>query len=548
MFARTRHILNAKMPKFHGPFPRHLLLNAVNPNDLVFCVLYRHCLLVDEACQQRAASKTAPRSFLKVSPGSAMLISLVLLFQVLSSYASSCWSDAIPLSQRRELQTEADSFPLGFVRLGLNHEWQALALSILVEEIMGVRVTFDSRITPYETGLFVTAGCEENGAEWQCSEQSPSTTHVFWGATLFGATGQQALDKVQRTRVGGTLDVLGSVGYGEGEYYQVPGTVIQKALQEDGLALDYFRSYHERHKEVLLRHFSKISEVNTSDLFPCSDWSIWDQAPMLAYKAVTGDTAGVRENAGSVLPRCEESGMWWLAPTCRGNASECIPAIVCESWGFAWYVEELMQKATIWEMPLAIGSARGCGHNPGAPLERLMKQNKLIFLSGESTQVQYPSLNPVRIVFPEHNAREWKQNRLMNQRPPWELWKIVNQDLAKLAPQVLEFFRRAKFQLEDNLEIIQQLGLSSFGFAGHETLRAAACTWLQNHRDIWTPWIPQTTSCFPGQGLFFSLATDTQVPTLGQDAAIEQMQAGSLCHRETRQTLAGHVHPVISLP
>ena len=461
--------------------------------------------------------------FPKVLAGSAMLISLVLLFQVLSSYASSCLPDAIPLSQRRELQTESDSFPLGFVRLGENYEWQPLVLSILVEEVLGVQTVFDSRTTPWSTGVFVTAGCEENGTEWQCTEQLPSRTHVFWAATL-SSLGREALDKVQRTRVGGILDDLGSVGYSISEYYVVAGTVIQKAFEEDGLALDYFRSYHERNKEVLLRHFSKISEVNTSDLVPCSEWLIWDQANMQAYEAVTGDTAGVRENAGSVLPRCEESGVWWLAPTCRGNASGCIPAITCETWGFAWYVEELMQKATIWKMPLAIGSARGCVTHPGSHLERLFNQSKLIFLSGSGIEAQYPSLNPVPIVFPEHNPREWKQNRLISQKLGWELWKIVHQDLAKWAPQLLEFFRRAEFQREDDLEISQQLGFH--GFAGHETLRAAACTWVQNHRDLWTPWIPKATSCFPGQGLFFTSATDTQVPTLGQDAAIDRNAGG----------------------
>ena len=453
-----------------------------------------------------------------------MLISLVLLFQVVSSYASSCLPDAIPLSQRRELQTETDSFPLGFVQLGTSHEWQPLVLSILVEEILGVRVIFDSRITPYETGLFVTAGCEENGTEWQCSEQLPSRTHVFWGAILYGATAEQALDKVQRTRVGGILDDLGSVGYEEGEYYQVSGTVIQKAFEEDGLALDYFRSYHERNKEVLLRHFSKISEVNASDLFPCSEWLIWDQASMQAYAAVTGDAAGVRENAGSVLPRCEESGMWWLAPTCRGNTPECIPAITCavEDYSIAWYVEELMQKATFWKMPLAIGAARGCLPSPGTPFGRLMRQNKLIFFMGDSVAVMHSSLDPVRIVFPEHNAREWKQNQLISQRMGWELRRLVHQDLAKWAPQVLEFFRRAEFHLEDHLEAIQQFGYSP----SQETLRKVACTWLQNHKDIWTPWIPQATSCFPGQGLFFSLATDAELLTLGQDAAIHRNAGG----------------------
>ena len=29
-----------------------------------------------------------------------------------------------------------------------------------------------------------------------------------------------------------------------------------------------------------------------------------------------------------------------------------------------------------------------------------------------------------------------------------------------------------------------------------------ACAWLENNRNVWTPWIPQKNACFAGQGMY----------------------------------------------
>ena len=61
---------------------------------------------------------------------------------------------------------------------------------------------------------------------------------------------------MQRSRVGGVLEDLGSSGHII-EGLHVSRRVADDALNSNGISLEYFRSFHVRHKEALLPHFAR---------------------------------------------------------------------------------------------------------------------------------------------------------------------------------------------------------------------------------------------------------------------------------------------------
>ena len=425
----------------------------------------------------------------------AMLRVCALLIQIWQGLAA-CLPGAIAAGQRLELNSGAATFPLGFIANN-PYDWQTAAVAILAEEMLGFHVQIEQRNQGIDDIFFILAGCERNSTEWQCSGL-PSRRHIKLAVYMHNQN--HPWQKVQRSRVGGVLEVVGDVGYGVSEALHVPARVVRSAWNEDRFVLDFFKSYREENKALLSRHFAKVDELNSSDLVPCSEWQFWPGSDRFdTYLELTGDSAGFTEVDGALRPKCHQSS-WWLAPTCRANASQCIPALVCSTWGYVWYIGETMQKATFWKMPLAVGSAKGCEPGPGKSYVKIPKEHNVIFFYwAPDNYLMFTA--PVEIIFPDYNGREWDQGQSTSRKTPEGYMKIVNQDLAHWAPQALELVRNVRFQLEDIVEMAQLQGgqLPSYDW---DTTTTVACEWLQNHTEIWAPWIPRATSCFAGQGMF----------------------------------------------
>ena len=206
-------------------------------------------------------------------------------------------------------------------------------MGILAEEVLGLNVWMNEEFTVDQAfgqpePLYLVAGCEQNlteSASWRCGGKSPRT-HAAVGAYLQLESQEAVLAEVQRLRVGGILDVWNKEGYETYEGLTVSQRLADLVLEVEGLSLDYYRSFHVRHRATYLPYFHKIHDINESDLVPCAGWSTFFPQRLEAYLQITGDTDGVTVEASGthIQPRCHES-RWWLAPTCRENSSESGP-------------------------------------------------------------------------------------------------------------------------------------------------------------------------------------------------------------------------------
>ena len=57
--------------------------------------------------------------------------------------------------------------------------------------------------------------------------------------------------------MGGILEIVGSRGWGHVDSLHVAQRVVDDAMNTERLSLEYFRSFHVRHKEALLPHFAR---------------------------------------------------------------------------------------------------------------------------------------------------------------------------------------------------------------------------------------------------------------------------------------------------
>ncbi|CAE7257699.1 unnamed protein product [Symbiodinium pilosum] len=438
-----------------------------------------------------------------------LLLAFLLGWLVVVSTGEQCLPYAIPPAERRSLQSDTGTFPLGLWVNGNSHDvGVSAAFSILVEEIVGIHVFTDPRRPKnVKHAFYAIAGCEENATSgWVC-EGKESRIHVMLSAYML--YNEDELAAVNRMRMGGIITVLGSVGYSLFEGLHVSQSLIAKAWETQGLALEYYRSYHYNQNPSAA--FNKISEVNTSDLVPCAEWGIYSPHVLDMYLKLTGDLDGLDVADGSFRPRCHQQN-WWLSPTCRSNTTECIPCITCVTWGYIWYVEEIMQKAAVFSIPMALAGGSGCG--PGGSFEKLPLTYDMLFYSW-GPDITFQSLQPVKIIFPVSNQMEHEQNIFTSARAEIDQEILAHLDLQQWAPEVLGLLKNLNWQADD---VSDMLGHHASSMEPSDIWQAA-CTWLQTNEATWKSWIPSRNSCYAGQGMY-SEATQ---------AFVQERQAETIC-------------------
>ena len=129
-----------------------------------------------------------------------------------------------------------------------------------------------------------------------------------------------------------------------------------------------------------------------------------------------------------------------------------------------------MQKAAVWEMPLAVGSAYGWDTGP---FTRIPTTHAVLFMYWSPDDGILASANPVSIIFPSHSVREWAVGRQTSQQAGLRLSKIANKDLSQWAPLFLEMMKRVNFQTEDKEYMAVQL--RERGVQGEADTRSLAC-------------------------------------------------------------------------
>ena len=164
--------------------------------------------------------------------------------------------------------------------------------------------------------------------------------------------------------------------------------------------------------------------------------------------------------------------------------------------GTGWSVEEFMQKFTTWNMPVAVGVAATWGDYTTLPLAGNMA---FYWWSPDPTFLE---LAPLRVEFPDFNAREHAQGIQTSQLNAISIDTLVSRDLPVLAPIVDRF--------ADNLEISQAqmdallLEQKNTG----DSWENVTCRWVLANRATWQKWIPDQSACFPGFGLYDTVEKD----------------------------------------
>ena len=213
------------------------------------------------------------------------LFSAWLALRACDRVHADCLPDAVPPSLRKELRSDTAEFPLG---VWVNGNPQDLILSAIFEqlsqEMLGINVSVAQQPRrSVEDGFYALAGCEANESEWICYG-AESRTHVMLGA--FVVYNEAKFDEVQRLRVGGILERIGSEGYDFSQGLYLAGALAEKAAVEHDISLDFYRTYRNGSFGNL---FAKVGDFDPADLIPCADWKLYDvEESKLQYLVLTG--------------------------------------------------------------------------------------------------------------------------------------------------------------------------------------------------------------------------------------------------------------------
>eukprot|EP00438_Fugacium_kawagutii_P032124 Skav200603 [mRNA] locus=scaffold879:46372:48502:- [translate_table: standard] len=160
-----------------------------------------------------------------------------------------CLPEAVPFAQRSLLQSNDGEFPSGQIRAGI-----------------------DLRRT-------------------DCTEiaNRASRIHVMLAARLEG--NEVELAEVQRSRVGGMIDVVSTVGVDlqESLHYSQAWNANSDARSA---GLEYFRTYDAQARPSTVEYFSRIQDVNDSGLLlPCAAFGSYSPHILQNYLTATGPRA-----------------------------------------------------------------------------------------------------------------------------------------------------------------------------------------------------------------------------------------------------------------
>jgi len=359
-------------------------------------------------------------------------------------------------------------------------------LHILMEEKIGYNVLVTGQGPGTTTAFYALTGCEtpNDVNDAGCGDGPTGTIHhvSIEGWTLYYPT---VWDAIQKDYPATAPVNLGGSGYYGRESMYLQASTVATALDTDGATLDFFRSYnvswHDQSK-----YFGGISSVNTSLLKPCPETRLVVHEVMQFYADFTGDHDGVETVQNKTRGKCWD-GYFWLPPACRTDRSKCILFV---TGGAGWTIEGTMQKATVWNMPIAPIVAKDWGSFVDLP-----KQVACLFYWWEPDPT-FLLLDPTEMTFPAHLKQEWSQGIQTSAGQQVRIDKYVSYDLQDLAPNIVALVRAMDIDMTE----VQELMMDQLNSGDDAT--TVACRWLQGRQNVWQPWLPDSSKCFPQFGLY----------------------------------------------
>ena len=231
--------------------------------------------------------------------------------------AGSCLPEAVPERDRQNLTNSlGETYPIGLMAGNLDsNKLLNMILSILFQDVLGYNTVVDRSNIGAEGAIYALAGCEQFEIFEGCSGR-PARYHIYLSALNYDRVALELDEDMRPVTLGGGMS------YETISSLYISGAVNEDALQSEGLSLTYYLNWNASWFQPG-RYFDKITDIPTSGLIPCHETFFGNPAFMASYLAVSGDFAGVFENGTGICP----DGYWFLAPSCRANASQCVPAL-----------------------------------------------------------------------------------------------------------------------------------------------------------------------------------------------------------------------------
>ena len=150
----------------------------------------------------------------------------------------------------------------------------------------------------------------------------------------------------------------------------------------------------------------------------------------------------------------------------------CIPHITYSSWSF----QQQMQKATMWEIPLAIAAA-----SSWANYLELVRSKRCLFYWWEP-DTNFVDLEPRVVTYPPHVESERLRGNFTNSDPLIPVKNLMSYDLMTLAPSVHSFLWNFQLDLATMRGLMMDLKeMWVQGVLGDSAAKAVACQWLRSN-------------------------------------------------------------------
>ncbi|CAK9089936.1 Uncharacterized protein SCF082_LOCUS42432, partial [Durusdinium trenchii] len=422
----------------------------------------------------------------------------MLLSLLVTLAGGACLPNAIPPSERKLLEnSNGESYPFGVWIANYAASYAAnVMVQVLIEEVFGFNTT--SGLGPGTvSGFYGVGGClnPNDNNDPQCGTEVPTKYHLNMEAWVNGYP--LVWKNLQLEHPKTAPDDLGSMGYAGYAGSFLTEEVITTAHKTEGIALQYYKFWNASWYEPS-KYTNTITDFNLSRwLKPCmnSDSVFMDDTTMRRHIQFTGDLDGLVLNTSNsrYYAKCQD-GYFWRAPSCRGNASQCVPFV---TGGSGWSIEEMMQKSVVLYMPLGLAVAAGWTEYTQIPFH-YPKMQVYWWVPDPS----FLELAPQMMQWAPLDKRGWANGYQVSQLGSIPIKKLVSRDLMVLAPNVRSFVSNIMISLKQMDEILLDQKNTS------ATWEDATCKWLLANEPVWRSWIPDESQCFPGFGLYDSVLKD----------------------------------------
>ncbi|CAE7690883.1 unnamed protein product [Symbiodinium sp. CCMP2592] len=414
--------------------------------------------------------------------GMARLVLVAVLFP--SQTDASCLSAAINISERKYLtNVNGESYPIG-MWIG---DWDASfmtthLLKIIIEERMGFHAEATGPGPDTLSCFYALLGCKApgNSSDRGCG-QPVTYNHInleAWSESYLNEW------KLIQSRYASMAPVdVGSMGYDGTASFFIRQTVQSHAYHEDGTVLDFYRGWNTSWSQPS-KYFDDLASIDRDLMVPCAQTRFMVAEANQNYLRITGDDAGVEMLPDGTLAAVCPDDYFWLSPSCREDSTRCVPYV---TGGSGWHHDDLMQKVTSYDMPVAIGVARSWSTLP---------REVNVFFYWWVPDTTFLDLDPVEIVFPPYDFRAYTSGDKRTVAASTAITKIVSQDLVTLAPSVEDLVRNLRLGRNDVMNMLRD---------------------MQDTGDSYD-WLPDRTKCSPGFGLY-DTAQDCGCPTGYIDAS-----------------------------